>query len=426
MRDSAGWIRSWSTSNSSLDPIATNSSPSSTHRSGSCSRIAVDHLGEVARQRLGVARGQLHLVTVLEDQASEPVPLGLEREPTVELRRVGDPLHRLGEHRLDGRHHRQVHEIDRRPTGVTRPPRGAHATPQRGQITFTLSLCERDGLAEHLPHVVGLVHHVLPRESEHDPSVDHHEVVSAGVAAQGTPVAVPRERVGLQDDAELHVDEVGTYAVGHVALRLHVQPGDLERDRSQGRLERVVRQAVGLSADPADLRRARSSDGGADPPQDTRRHTVSQRRVSNCQCLVERHRAEALQQRVLGRGDDAMHLVGLEVCPVQDHASLPVGRDATLRRHRDVRPIGNLLQLPTPVQSGAGVAEYAGQCMCCADGLVCLGSASRPRPTRTTSPTRTALSTCAREVSRSKVARFATPPSSIRHSTTDTRRGCRK
>ena len=35
----------------------------------------LDQLGEVARQRLGVAAGQLHLVAVAEHDAPEPVPL---------------------------------------------------------------------------------------------------------------------------------------------------------------------------------------------------------------------------------------------------------------------------------------------------------------------------------------------------------------
>ena len=71
----------------------------------------LDQLGEVARQRLGVAAGQLHLVAVAEHDAPEPVPLRLEDQPVV-LGRIGDPLHRLGEHRLDGWHHRQVHAGD--------------------------------------------------------------------------------------------------------------------------------------------------------------------------------------------------------------------------------------------------------------------------------------------------------------------------
>ena len=88
---SAGWIRSWSTSNSSRSPLepATKSSPSSTQRSGSCSRIGRDHLGEVAGQRLGVAAGQLDLVAVLEHDAAEAVPLGLEATAR-RLGRVGD------------------------------------------------------------------------------------------------------------------------------------------------------------------------------------------------------------------------------------------------------------------------------------------------------------------------------------------------
>ena len=67
-----------------------------------------DDLGEVAGQRLGVAAGQLDLVAVLEHQAAEPVPLGLEAEPAV-LGGVRDALDGLREHRLNGRHHGEVH-----------------------------------------------------------------------------------------------------------------------------------------------------------------------------------------------------------------------------------------------------------------------------------------------------------------------------
>ena len=87
IRDSAGWIRSWRVSNSRRGPIETNSSPSSDAPLRQLLPDRRHHLGEVARQRLGVARGQLHLVAVAEDQASEAVPLGLEGEPAVEPRR---------------------------------------------------------------------------------------------------------------------------------------------------------------------------------------------------------------------------------------------------------------------------------------------------------------------------------------------------
>ena len=49
-------------------------------------------LGEVARQGLGVAAGQLHLVAVAEHDAAKPVPLGLEDQPGV-LAWIGDALH---------------------------------------------------------------------------------------------------------------------------------------------------------------------------------------------------------------------------------------------------------------------------------------------------------------------------------------------
>ena len=61
--------------------MTTTISPSTTHRSGSSARSAVDHLGEVAGQRPVVAAAQLDLVAVAEHQAAEPVPLGLEQQP---------------------------------------------------------------------------------------------------------------------------------------------------------------------------------------------------------------------------------------------------------------------------------------------------------------------------------------------------------
>ena len=126
----AGWMRSCSTSNSSRSPTATKTSPSRTQRSGSCSLDGLDQLGEVARQRLGVAAGQLHLVAVAEHDAPEPVPLRLEDQPA-ELRGVRDALDRLREHRPDGRHHGQVHEpsLGERPADGPGRPRGAIRGP---------------------------------------------------------------------------------------------------------------------------------------------------------------------------------------------------------------------------------------------------------------------------------------------------------
>jgi hypothetical protein len=73
-----------------------------------------DDLGEVAGQRLGVAARQLDLVAVLEYQAAEPVPLGLEAQAldVVDrvLARVGDALDALGEHRPHRWHHGKVHD----------------------------------------------------------------------------------------------------------------------------------------------------------------------------------------------------------------------------------------------------------------------------------------------------------------------------
>ena len=84
-------------SKSSRSPAAMTISPSTTHRSGSLALQRLDHLGEVAGQRLLVAAGQLHLVAVAEDDAAEAVPLGLVEQTSP----LGDLLDRLGEHRAE-------------------------------------------------------------------------------------------------------------------------------------------------------------------------------------------------------------------------------------------------------------------------------------------------------------------------------------
>ena len=79
----------------------------------------VQHLGEVPVERLQVPRAQQDLVAVPEDDAPEAVPLGLV-EPggpgSLLLGLVGDGRLRLGQHGLQGRHHRQLHAHHPPPT----------------------------------------------------------------------------------------------------------------------------------------------------------------------------------------------------------------------------------------------------------------------------------------------------------------------
>src|SRR5262249_23733458 len=79
--------------------------------------LAVDHaalrqasldrrndLGEVARHRPLVPAADLDLLAVAEDDRPKAVPLGLEAQLAIR-----DGLDRLGQHRRDRRHHRQIH-----------------------------------------------------------------------------------------------------------------------------------------------------------------------------------------------------------------------------------------------------------------------------------------------------------------------------
>ena len=66
-------------------------------------------LGEVAGQRLGVARGQLDLVAVRKTRQRKPSHFGSKESPPSNFAGSGMPLTGLGQHRLHGRHHGQVH-----------------------------------------------------------------------------------------------------------------------------------------------------------------------------------------------------------------------------------------------------------------------------------------------------------------------------
>ena len=80
-REAAGWMRSCSASKSSPPPLATTSSPSSTHRGGQLRRERLEQLGEVAVERIFVAALDEDLVAVAEHESAEAVPLGLEDPP---------------------------------------------------------------------------------------------------------------------------------------------------------------------------------------------------------------------------------------------------------------------------------------------------------------------------------------------------------
>ena len=74
-RLAAGWMRCCSTSNSSRSPTTTTISPSIDAALRQVGLDRLDHLGEVAGHRLLVARADLDLVAVAEDDRAEAVPL---------------------------------------------------------------------------------------------------------------------------------------------------------------------------------------------------------------------------------------------------------------------------------------------------------------------------------------------------------------
>ncbi len=102
-RDSAGWMRCCSASKSRPWSVAMTISPSTTQRSGNSAMARGNQLGKVPGHRFLVAAADLDLVAVAKKNRPEPVPLGLIRR----VRR--DRFHRLGQHRRNRRHHRQVH-----------------------------------------------------------------------------------------------------------------------------------------------------------------------------------------------------------------------------------------------------------------------------------------------------------------------------
>ena len=126
-------MRSSSASKSSPPRPAMTTSPSSDAALGQGGAQRVRQLREVAIERLQVAGLDVDLVAVAEDDRAEAVPLGLE-QPAVA---IGQPVGRLGQHRLDRRIERQVE--GHRPSVPSRQgrPRGPPRARSRPRFQAT-------------------------------------------------------------------------------------------------------------------------------------------------------------------------------------------------------------------------------------------------------------------------------------------------
>ena len=109
------------------------------------------------------------------------------------------------------------------------------------------------GAFEHRAHPRLLEHHLLPGEAQHAPSREDELVISPAVARQTASASVELVTVRLEHEAEADVDQVRDHPLPtsdqHSELGHHGQPGNVERDRSQTRLERVGCLAMGIGQD---------------------------------------------------------------------------------------------------------------------------------------------------------------------------------
>ncbi len=85
------------------------------------------------------------------------------------------------------------------------------AAPSRGGALSAPPICTFGyGGPKYRPHPLGVEHHVLPREAQHQPAIDGKQVVAPRVIPQRGAIAMPFERVGLQHDPQVFVHEVGS------------------------------------------------------------------------------------------------------------------------------------------------------------------------------------------------------------------------
>ena len=178
-----------------------------------------------------------------------------------------------------------------------------------------------DGGSQDQPDLVGVEHHVLPREPQHQPAVHRESVVAACVTAQRPAMAVPLERVGLDDDAQPLVDQVRPpeelLPVPDRDLGHHLQAGHLQGDRPQGGFESVGRSAVGAAGNPPGQGTAGTAQVARERQQSLSTESVTKRRVGDAQGIGKRSAPQAVHECSLGSGEPAGRVVGAQVGAVE-------------------------------------------------------------------------------------------------------------
>ncbi len=108
-----------------------------------------------------------------------------------------------------------------------------------------------DGGCEDLGHPPVPAHHLLPGEPQDDPSLRDQFVIPMAVAVETLPIAVELEALGLDDDAQPFVGQVDDREELPIPLDPNLrgdrQPGDLQTDRPENRLDRFGTAPVSVA-----------------------------------------------------------------------------------------------------------------------------------------------------------------------------------
>ena len=169
---------------------------------------------------------------------------------------------------------------------------------------------------------LGLEHHLLPREPEHEPVAGHEPVVAAAVAVEGL-----RSVVELVLSASSTMPQTPrprgpparrTRRSGSASGARRTSPGTLQCDGPQHRLERPGRPRVGGGEHASDLV-ALPPGQPAPGPAPPRPQARSTRGVGDGQGVGERQVEAAVDDGPhWGRDPPVDDVVGVEVAPVQD------------------------------------------------------------------------------------------------------------
>lgn len=147
---------------------------------------------------------------------------------------------------------------------------------------------------------VGMEHHMIPGEPQHEPAPHRQFVVAPAVPLEVSAPAVKLEAVRFDHDSQTLIDAIGTApqpVVGDGQLGPQPQAGNIQGDRAERRLERIRGPAVRLPCHPCRGDAAPGNPVTRQPQLVDLDQAIPQGRVGHGQRRIERQRDRAVDKQ---------------------------------------------------------------------------------------------------------------------------------